>query len=176
MTGLASYLIVASSFLGQAVDVKVPANVLAEMEYLVGDWVMEGKLGEELHKAEFSYRWAPSKMCLNCDWVWSGPTETSKASEITGWDGGTQELVQVEFGSQADTATVRFKIKSKGVWEGHGIWSAPEPDGGFKAAVRFEKRNENEWVWTATDVKGIGKEPPFSKAVLTFRRVTRGKQ
>jgi len=176
MTALASYLIVASSLFGQAVDVKVPADVLAEMEYLVGDWTMEGKLGEELHKAEFSYRWAPSKICLNCDWVWSGPTKTSKASQITGWDGGTQELVTVEFGSETYTATVRFKKKSKGVWEGQGIWSAPEPGGGFKAAVRLEKRNENEWVETATDIKGIGKELPFTKAVLTFRRVNREKK
>jgi hypothetical protein len=171
MAALAGYLIVASSLFGQAADVTIPADVLTEMQYLVGDWTMEGKLGEELHKAKFSHKWSSSRLCVNCDFVWSRPAETLKACQIIGWDGGTRELVVVEFGSDGYSGTARYKIKSPGVWEGQAQYGGPEAGEGFKASVRLEKRNQNEWVWTATDIKPLGKAPAFSKGVCTFRRV-----
>lgn len=176
MAALAGYLIVVSSLYGQAVDVRIPSDVLTEMQYLVGDWTMEGKVGEELHKAKFSHTWSSSRLSVHCDWVWSGPPETRKASQIIGWDGGTRELVVVEFGSDGYSGTTRYKIKSPGVWEGHALYSGPEAGEGFKASVRLEKRHQNEWVWTATDIKPLGKETTFSNAVLTFQRVNPDKK
>lgn len=176
MVALAGCLIVASSVFGQTADVGIPGDVLSEMKFLIGDWTMEGKVGDEVHKATFSHKWSSSMLCVNCDWVWSGPAETHKASQIIGWDGGTRELVVVEFGSDGYTGTARYKIKSPGVWEGQAQYSGPQAGEGFKARVRLEKRNQDQWVWTAADIKPLGDTTTFAEAILIFHRVNPSKK
>lgn len=71
-------------------DVKVPANVLAEMERRVGTWETEGKyLGQDF-KGSTKVTWAPGKYCLFVH----TKSDRAAATGIVGWDPATNEIVE----------------------------------------------------------------------------------
>ena len=152
-------------------DVQVPQRVLQEFEYLVGDWKMEGKIGDEPVKAEYSFAWAPGKHCLVYHMIWTDKEGTSRTTGISGWSGSENEIREIEFGSSGWNSVLKYKLISAGIWEGTGVWCGPE-NRETQATIKFEKKGPDYHTWTGTDWKYTkGEGDPLYNVELHFRRV-----
>lgn len=95
-------------------SVKVPANVQAEMAYLVGEWDYTAIENGKKFQGRYTARWAPGKQGL---WM----TFVSKIHNdfgVSAWDPETGEMVENWYGPTEGRLVLRYQIDSNTKWSG----------------------------------------------------------
>lgn len=95
-------------------EVKVPEAVLAEMEYLVGEWETEGTVLGRPHTGTATINWVPGKHCL----ISNATSNLMTATAIVGWDPATNEIVETWYRTDGVRIEQRIGRFSKSGWEG----------------------------------------------------------
>jgi hypothetical protein len=157
-TLLAASLVV----VGQTADVKVtvPAEVLQEFEYLVGDWQGEGTNGSETAKVQYNFTWAKNKVSLDYSYSGKGQQNSWLLSGIVGWDAVKKQIMILEFGTDGEHSLLRCKVtmpkdRWEGVFEGTNTLSNEMLNGKFVLT-----RNEPKQVtFATTDVRNANGDP-----------------
>lgn len=115
-------------------EVKVPADVLAQMAFLVGDWETEGKLLDQPFKGKASLSWAPGRQCL----ISHGESNLMTLSGIVGWDPTTKEIVETYYRTDGIRIEQRIGRFSTSEWEGTVVLQ--DASGAVrKGTIRVEK-------------------------------------
>ena len=134
-------LLAASMVVGQA-EPKMPEDVQAAMQYLVGEWTVEGNINGESFTLSMSYCWAPGKHCL----ILTATNDSENAlrnsgTGIIGRDPSTNELVETTYLHSGVRLEHRFSHISVAVWEGTG--SVQNPSGTTtNSTLRLEKATD----------------------------------
>jgi hypothetical protein len=105
---------------------KIPANVRAEFEFLVGNWEVEGTLLGEAFAGVATIDWAPGKQCV----ISSVDNPLVTATGITGWDPIANEIVQTWYRTDGVRIESRIQHYSPAGWE--GVSTLQEPSGVLK--------------------------------------------
>jgi hypothetical protein len=161
-------LLTASMVVGQAEDINVPKKVLAEFDYLVGDWTYSGEDGDDAVKGTFSVKWAPGKHAILIEMSWTDPDHTAMGTGIDGWDVAKERITTLEFWSDGWSHYREYSIKSVGVWHSD-VWNGVT-DEGKRITGRgiVERKGPNEFVWRSEKTTLDGKPGP--NTLITFKR------
>ena len=133
-----AFLLAASMVVGQA-EPKVPEDFQAAMQYLVGEWIVEGNINGEGFTLTMTYSWAPGKHCL----ILTATNDNENAlrnsgTGIIGRDPSTNELVETAYLHSGVRLEHRFSRISGAAWEGTG--SVQNPSGSTtNSTLRLEK-------------------------------------
>jgi hypothetical protein len=127
----------------------IPEEHRKEMDNLVGDWEMEGEVGDAPVTAEYSYRWARQGHCLEYDAVWGEGEMKARCNGLRGWDAVKREMVLTEYWNVGAVNTLRIKPTSPTVWEGTTVGSDPEGRA-LSGQVRITMKGPDEFVFEAT--------------------------
>lgn len=154
----------------QAGTTAVPAAVLEQFQYFVGEWTAEGTTGDgEAAQATFTVKWAPGKKTLLFDAYWSDPEIKSLGSGIFGWDAADERVHTSEFWDNGVYHHRHYTIKSDRAWEGDEFAGINDEGKRVRQKVKLEIRNPNEWTWEASERVLDGKLEQ-GEGKLTFHR------
>ena len=147
----------------------VPAEVLRSWGYLVGDWEIDGQVGDREVIGQATFEWADGKHCYLGRQVWEvGADERIiKLTLIGGWDAENKEAVEQGFSTTGGSATVRYQPAStvRDVRQVQGTTKGYELRGGqWNGDVKIQRKGADEYSLTTTvDGKELHR--------LTYRRV-----
>lgn len=130
-------LLLAASMAADQVGASPREKVQAAMEYLVGDWEVEGTDADKPLKAKGSVRWASAKNCL----IGTFKGDTENATGISGRDPSTNDFVETLYLADGTRIENRYSHFSEKVWEGTSIAQLPSGEVD-KAPIRLEKNTE----------------------------------
>lgn len=163
----AALFLAASMAVGQAEKAVVPDGAIEELGRLVGTWQMTGKEGNDTFTAEYNNAWAPGKFAVRLQLAWSGAWQ-GRGIGFVAWDNVRQELFGPEAYDDGTVASLYYKIKSPGVWEGT-IRNSLAGKGEYKAEIRAEFKGADHYTWAARNATLNGK--PYPDMELKFNRV-----
>ena len=155
----------------------VPENIVKELDYLVGTWNAEGKVGDDESTGRFSCRWARlkdrKKVCLIGNWSYTVGGKTEIGANIIGWDAVRKCIEDRGFSDQGGCATLRWTVKSPTEWRGevHDILDGEE----IEAKAEITKKGNSEFVYDAKTSTGETIRWVFRK-VATERKSRRAKK
>jgi len=164
---LALVIVAMSAAVGQAQEVRVPKEVLQELDYLVGEWTMDGQVGAEKCTADYSILWSPGRHCLVYHCVWTSDEGKSAGTSIIGWDIATREIIDFCIDSWGGHGTLRYKVQSPTLWK--GVASRVDEDGKpGKGQISLEKKGPKAFLWKETNRIVDGESQPDTE--LRFKR------
>jgi len=97
-------------------NVGVPPAVVDSWSYLIGDWNVEGRVGEATVNGTASFEWAANKSCYFGKQAWSINERGRKVelALIGGWDAVANETIEQGFSSSGRAATVHYQAPAEG--------------------------------------------------------------
>ncbi|MEK6249712.1 MAG: hypothetical protein N2C12_16130, partial [Planctomycetales bacterium] len=143
-----------------------------DLQFYVGSWSIEGKLGDAPFKGRASFRMPVGNYCTIGTVSYRGENRLESFSWVGGWDSSTGWVTEQGVGSDGGTYTIPWKKASPTVNEGAltGMLDGKKTT----ATVRVEKTGKDEFRITVTDqTEGDESRPDFS---YTARRVVREKK
>ena len=99
-------------------EVKVPERALAELDYLVGTWKVEGRAGDTPYKGKQVVKWATGEHCLRVNWQGTVGDLPVHGTGVVGWDALEEQILDVAFIANVGHRTMRWTIETAKVWEG----------------------------------------------------------
>lgn len=172
-----SSLIVASTILvTQATETSPSWKHLQVLDPLVGTWVYEGPVQEELVglpkgtvvRMEFSFQWILNKAVLRWEWkISTGGKQVAHGLEHLGWNAKEGKIVGVMFSADGDFDTSHWTIE-KNAFTSHFIGSLADGTS-FKGDVVLGLEQENTVSWKAVGYV-IGNAPPINTTEYLYRR------
>jgi hypothetical protein len=147
--------------------VRVPTEVLQGLDYFVGDWKAEARIGDEKSEGEYSFQWAPGRHCLTYHGTWSDKQGKSSCSSLMGWDISTKEIIDVNLDSLGANYTLRYKVASSTSWTGEAR-GTDENGKAVKGTLSLEKKGSNAFVWKNVNRTADGTSQP--DVVLHFKK------
>jgi hypothetical protein len=142
---------------------EVPGDILAELDYFVGTWQIEGRIGEKQLKGTWSTRWARGKHCLiqQSSETVEGEAKPAMSTGVCGWDPAKKRITHHVFWSDNTCYTLRYMVKSPTEWEGEvtGVGGGVE----FTAKNKLVKKGPDEFVYESRNSDGEEIEGVFRK-------------
>lgn len=88
----------------------VPPEVLESWSFLIGDWEIDGEVGEVAVKGTARFDWAEGKHCYFGRQVWQVGQNGGivQLTQIGGWDAAEHATVEQGFSSAGSAATVHY--------------------------------------------------------------------
>jgi hypothetical protein len=167
-------LVTTSMVIGQSVHAaerKVPAKVLSQFEYFIGDWIAEGTTSEgEASKATLSVKWAPGNHMLVWNATWKDPNIESKGSGIFGWDAIEERVHMSEFWDNNVYHHRHFKIESDKVWDGEEFCGVTSEGKSLRQKFKIEVVGPNKCVMVAWDRVVDGQKEEGSAELTLVRK------
>jgi hypothetical protein len=124
----------------------IPKDIRKHLQKLVGQWMLEGNLGDDEIKGKWTAKWGPGRFCLMLNWLPEDSTGKSIAAEqgvaIQGWDPLHKELVESQF-RMGGTGTLRLKMTTDGKLK--GPWCGVSDGKPAKAEDTFEWIGPDKW-------------------------------
>jgi len=111
-----AFLFAASMVVGQAEDPAVPQRAKDALNFLVGSWTVDGRVGEQKYKGEQQTRWAQGKHCVIANWTGSLGNREVHGTAIIGWDAGEGQVVDAGFIDTVGHRTIRWTIENDNAW------------------------------------------------------------
>lgn len=167
VTGLAVLLSTGLCYGGE--DAKVPMEVLEDMQFYVGNWSIEGTVGDAPFKGRASFRMPRGNYCTIGTMSYRVEKRRQSLSLVCGWDSSTGEQTELGIGNDGETYKILWKTVSPTVAEGKVTGTLEGKKTASKA--RVEKTGKDTFVFAGTNgTKGDEKVPDFR---YTARRVTK---
>ena len=152
---------------------RAPTEVQQELEYFVGDWVLEGSVEKQPIKGKASFHWGPGKYCLlgSVEFV-QGDTPQSFCL-VAGWDSSTGWYTEQGVASDGTVYTLRWKRKDANTSEGEETSTLA----GKSATAHYVAEKQRPDKFTARRIPKAGSEETewtlrYTRAVATPARST----
>ncbi len=171
LVGGLTVVLVTAAGLRAADQEGIPKEALEAMQYMVGDWEVDGHENNQRMTGSVTYRWVPGKHCLTWDMVLTDPKGTYLGSAIVAWDPARRQLVERDFWPRGSWNTYCYTIGTD-QWTGEAVQVGA--DGAVsKGKISQENRGPNEFVWRLFDTADAAGKPG-SVSELRFRKVQPG--
>jgi hypothetical protein len=150
---------------GWSQERRVPDEILRELNYMVGTWKAEGKVGEIAVQGKWSTRWAPGKHCLMRESSVDIEGVMVTGIGVIGWDPAAERITEQVFFDNNDAALLKWKVLPSGEWE--GTLTATQLGQPIERTVKLIKKGSGEMVYLEA-----ASENEESRIIL--RKVTNG--
>ena len=156
MVSLTALVMVSSMMAGQlSGDTPLPADITAQIQYLMGEWEMKGTIGDVDTTGKWSCAWSPSKhsYIIACSRT-SEPV--AHMDSLGGYDPFHKQMIEKIFWSDGSHYTITYDastpIKDKGIVKGEitGIENGKE----MKAPVTVERMSSKEFTFSSQTSDG----------------------
>jgi hypothetical protein len=177
-----AFLLAASMVVGQAEAASpLPQDVAAHFQYLIGNWHVEGKVGDTIVQGTYSVRWAPGRHCLLVTWTpdQDQPKEGSAhMSGVIGYDWASNQTIENNFWSNGDHYTIRYDVstpvRARGTINGELTCGSKEKQ--HQCQVKIERKGREEYTYVGEAPDGSAVEAVFRRAEFPGRRKPQPKQ
>lgn len=126
----------------------IPDKIIKEMNYFVGTWKAEGKVGNEMQTGGITLRWAPAKggkkVCLIGRFSYTTGDETRSGTNIIGWNAARKCIEDRGFNDLGGSGTLYWFPKSDTLLKGEIIHIQDGEE--IHAKANLVKRGDNEIV------------------------------
>jgi hypothetical protein len=121
-------VVTAAFSLGGAVTVAeeaagIPADIIKELDWLVGTWKAEGKVGDEMQTGGFTCRWAKTegkkKVTLIGRFSYTTGDETRSGITLVGWNAAKRCIEDRGFDDLGGNAALCWTVESATLWRGN---------------------------------------------------------
>ena len=162
MLNLAAVVLLTLLVAGEAKEVKIPKEALAELDYFVGTWnVTEASDQGKTIKATWKFEWVPGKPCIRCTQNWSDPAGTDVGAGIFGYNVARQQMVYVQFYASGSHAVMRYTECSGPIWKGRIMGVDDSGEAIDPVEISLEKKTRSFSVWRGAEtVTSSGKKLP----------------
>jgi hypothetical protein len=140
-----AFLLAASMVVsGQATSPEISQQAKAELDFLVGTWTIEGRVGDQKFQGEQQVKWAPGKHCLIENWTGALGEMKVHGTAVIGWEVDEGQIVDTGFIDTVGHRTIRWTVANDKVWEGRmrGFLLGKKAE----TAVRLEKKSPRQFV------------------------------
>lgn len=155
------------SYGGEQQQGGVPADIVEQLEYLVGTWKVTGHLSDEEFTGTVSYRWAGGrgkrKCCLATNWRIKRGDEANPGISLIGWNTAKKRLVECGFNAAGGCSMMIYTIKSPTEWRGE--FSEVHAGQEIKGKGVLVKKGPTEFVYEGETTTG-------ETGRLVFQKVT----
>jgi hypothetical protein len=143
----------------------LPAEIVKELDSIVGTWETKGKVGDKDQTGKFTLRWARTedkrKVCLFGRFSYKvGDTEQSGVTLI-GWNAARKCIEDRGFDANGGCDVLYWTVKSPTEWQGEELMV----EGGkeIKGKIRLVKKTPTEFLFEATMENGVSSSAVMSK-------------
>jgi hypothetical protein len=170
-------LIAVVVLLGSAVsfaadETQIPEDLVKVLNYYVGNWAVEGKIGDSPLKGKAVFRMSPGKHCILGSCSVQAEGQRIHFSLVSGWDSSTGWSTEQGLESDGGIYTLKWRKVSATVDEGELVGTANgQPTSEFD---RLERKGDNEFSVTCTKRKRNGEAQP--DITFVYHRVIREKK
>ena len=103
----------------------IPGEIVQELNWIVGTWKAEGKVGDDTQTGEFACRWATTKsklgVCLIGRFSYTTGDETRSGVTLIGWNAAKKCIEDRGFSDTGGNGTLYWFIESDTKWRGEII-------------------------------------------------------
>lgn len=149
MLSVAALVVASSMMVGQA-EVKVPEKILAQMEFLVGEWEVEGDHGGKAFKGTYSAKWSPNKHCL----ILTIHDHRGISSGIGGWDPSDNTYLEMWYVPDGTQIELRSNGMKATGWDGTALLTDASGKK-LKGTIRTSKNGNDEFTFTGDTEDGV---------------------
>jgi hypothetical protein len=162
-------VVLASGVLFAGEEAKPPTEVVEALQFYVGNWSVEGSLGDESFKGKAVFRMPRGKHCHIGTVSYRTKEGRQHFSLICGWDSTTGWCTELGVGADGGVYQLPWRKVSAMVEEGELTETVDGKRG--VAKVRLEKKGPNNVVVTCTERKlGDEKRPDLT---FVYQRVVK---
>ena len=119
-------VVMAVAFLGNVTVAEeapgIPDEIIAELDWFVGTWKAEGKVGNQKQTGGITLRWAQTKdgkkVCLIGRFSYTTGDETRSGANIIGWNVAKECVEDRGFNDLGGNGTLYWFIESATKWRG----------------------------------------------------------
>jgi hypothetical protein len=176
MVSLTALTMMSAIVIAQADSTSPNYEHLKALEPLVGEWVYEGALTEDLAglnegdevRFQFSFRWILKKAVLRWEWrIASGEREVVSGIEHLGWNAKDRKVFSVMFATNGDMDTSEWSVEQNR-FISH--YSGALADGtAFRGDVVLTVLDEDTVTWKAVG-HVAGDAAPMNSSEYRYRR------
>lgn len=172
MTLLSSVLVLTIFQITQATADEMPAETRKALARFVGEWTLEFKIGDVNLKGDATVKWSDNKMSLvlNSKLTDSVSGKEISSTEIFGWDGAREVVVEQGFTSDGSSISATHPASDDAEWTSlaHG-WRIVEGKPTYGESVRnFKWKSADELTIEIKVIAPVAERSYDSKCV--FRR------
>jgi hypothetical protein len=166
MLSFAAIVLAASVVAGEAKEVKIPKEALAELDYFVGTWnVIEASDQGKTIKATWHFEWAEGRPCIRCTQTWSDPKGTDVGAGIWGYNVARKQMLYVQFYASGSHAVMRYSECSGPTWKGRMTGVTDSGEATKPVEISLEKKSPILFIWRAAEtVTASGEKLPAQEA------------
>ena len=177
-----AFLLAASMVVGQAETASpLPQDIAAHFQYLIGNWHVEGKVGDTVVQGTYSVRWAPGRHCVMVTWT-PDPDQPEEAtvhiSGVIGYDWASKRTIEKTFASNGDHYTISYvvstPVRARGTINGELTCGNKEKQ--HQCQVKIERKGREEYTYVGEAPDGSAVEAVFRRAEPPRRQKTQTKQ
>lgn len=132
----------------------LPKKVIDELDRLVGHWSMTGEASTGQLNGIWSLKWAPGGHCLVTDYRLQVGENTSRSSEIYGWDAVTEEFVLFSNYQGGHLEICRTKLVKPGLYRGPYIVDIEGKK--YEGTIEIRYQGDDEFFVTTAGLKEQG--------------------
>lgn len=129
----------------------VPPAVVESWSQLIGNWIVEGRVGTTPVKGTAKFEWAEGNYCYlgQQRWQLGEDGRSIQLALIGGWDAAENITVERGFSSGGGAASVSYQLSSDdpSVSEG-SVEGVAGPNGRWSGSVRLERHGRDEFQLT----------------------------
>ena len=150
---------------------KVPPELVKNMAYYVGNWSVEGKLGDAPIKGKASFRMPPGDHCLVGTVSFESAGEMYHFSVVSGWDSATGWFTEQGSASDGSLYRLHWRKVSETVEEGDLVGTLDGKE--MTEKDRLERKGDDDFEVNCTERKAGDQNLPDQKFV--YHRMPREK-
>ena len=159
---------------------QVPDEIVKELQFLVGKWSFEGRVGDGKVSGTITARWAQGRYCLitqdSID-VAEGDAESigrNRAAGVIGWEPKNERITHGGFSSDGNAFLNWWKVTESGDWEGETSGTMEGQEG--PSAFKITKHGKDKFVFESTTPEGQEIEVAYTKTPWQGKRGNRKKK
>jgi hypothetical protein len=144
----------------------LPERIAQELDYFVGDWVLEGQGARGPMQSSWSIQWAPGRHCLIVEYSRREPGKVIRGNALWGWDIASGEVVYHALFSDPALEHIRATIEKPGVFKGKYTGSLEGKN--VSGTCELRKKGPEQWTFKTAGVADSG----AGELDVRFTRVT----
>jgi hypothetical protein len=149
-------------------EAKIPEDLAKVMKFYVGNWTLEGSVGDAPLKGRAVFRMPPSEHCILGTVSYRCKGERSTFSLVSGWDSSTGWSTEQGVDASGEVYKIKWRKVSDTEEEGELVGSSQGQ--AVSQKTRLERKGDNVVVVSCTERKtGDEVEPDVT---FVYRRVT----
>ena len=149
-------------------EAKIPEDLAKVLKFYVGNWTLEGNVGDAPLKGRAVFRMPPSEHCILATVSYRCKGERSTFSLVSGWDSSTGWATEQGVDASGEVYTLKWRKVSETIEEGELV--ATSHGQAVSQKTRLERKGDNTVVVSCTERKTGGEAQP--DVTFVYHRVT----